>query len=120
MLRPMSVLSMALLQNSQLLSDPTRGAYLYKSCLDNVRSSSEPKPSESEIEWASHCIDYMKGIVDATGSLNAACYGKASFGTIVRAYLGYIHEHPALLGEDRSKGAMQAVLSAYPCPAKTT
>ena len=36
----------------------------------------------------------------------------------VRAYLGYIHEHPALLGEEKSKGVMLALLSAYPCPAK--
>lgn len=101
MLIPLSVLSLSLLQTPELLSDPTRGAYLYKSCLDEVRIASNPKPAESEIDWASHCVDYLKGFIDATGSLDAICYGKAGFGTIVRTYLAYVHEHPALLGEDR-------------------
>lgn len=112
-------MSLTLLQTPQLLSDPTRGAYLYKSCLDDVRFSGEPKPTESEIDWASHCIDYVKGFVDATGSLDAVCYGKATFGAIVRSYLAYMHEHPALLGENKAKGFMLSVASAYPCPAKS-
>ncbi len=65
-----------------------------------------------------YCIGYLNGFTAALPSASTLiCTRQESMAAMVRAYVTYMEQNPALLDEDKRVGLRLALQIAFPCGA---
>lgn len=110
---------LALVLSSPVGADPNSGTKLFQECQAHERISDQTSTSNMDYANAAHCVGYVEGFI--TGILVGPppaplCPVHATPGTIVRVYVAYMQQHPALLDKPMYEGLFAALSDAYPCP----
>jgi hypothetical protein len=61
------------------------------------------------------CVDYVGGFSDGMGSTPLFCPGDATTGTIIRAYVLFMRDHPKRFDNPRRVGFLEAMQRYFPC-----
>ncbi len=113
MLAPLLALAM------QVNDDVTRGSALYSECKTYI--SLMDRTQEIGTDTGTNgglCVGYVDGFVDGANVFQGFCMVNARNATAIRVYIAYMDKHPTLLDAPKSRGLLESLREAYPCPAK--